>query len=325
MKKILYGTMYSFKEIKNLKIFYSFLMFALILISGSYFVSQTSFISQGRIMVDFSIFAISIFNIFIGIFIGASVVYDDIEKKSVFLTITRPIKRTEYLAGRFLGLAAAIIFSTIIMMLIFYFVLLIMHKFIVPAGYFAGNVKAKAGIVSHIKNKRVKSAPAEKNSGKNITGKLSIVKPAAKPFTFYSLPQPLIIQALFIIIESIFISAAALLFSLITSKALASIFAILVFFIGSVSSRMNDLVKPVKKIINGKVVIMHQANHALMSIVHFIYTVLPNFSIFNISSEAAYKVNVSAGIIFYRIVYGICYTALLFIISSLIFARKDIS
>ena len=287
MKKILYGTAYSFKEIKNSKIFYSFLIFALILISGSYFVSQTSFINQGRIMVDFSIFAISIFNIFIGIFIGASVVYDDIEKKSVFLTITRPLKRTEYLIGRFLGLASAIIFSTIIMMLIFYAVLLIMHKFIVPVGYSAGNVKDK--------------------------------------FTFYSLPQPLVIQALFIIIESIFISAAALLFSLITSKALASIFAILVFFIGNVSSRMNDLIMPVKKIINGKIVIVHQANHILAAIVHFIYAVLPNFSIFNISSEAAYKLNISAGAIFYRIIYGLSYTILLFIASSFIFAKKDIS
>ncbi len=287
MKKILYGTAYSFKEIKNSKIFYSFLIFALILISGSYFVSQTSFINQGRIMVDFSIFAISIFNIFIGIFIGASAVYDDIEKKSIFLTITRPLKRTEYLIGRFLGLAAAIIFSTVIMMLIFYAVLLIMHKFIVPVGYSAGNVKDK--------------------------------------FTFYSLPQPLIIQALFIITESIFIASAALLFSLITSKALASIFAILVFFIGNVSGRMNDLIMPVKKIINGKIVIVHQANHILAAIVHFIYTVLPNFSIFNISSEAAYKVNISAGAIFYRIIYGLSYTVLLFVISSLIFAGKDIS
>ncbi len=287
MKKILYGTAYSFKEIKNSKIFYSFLIFALILISGSYFVSQTSFINQGRIMVDFSIFAISIFNIFIGIFIGASVVYDDIEKKSVFLTITRPLKRTEYLIGRFLGLASAIIFSTIIMMLIFYAVLLIMHKFIVPVGYSAGNVKGR--------------------------------------FIFYSLPQPLIIQALFIITESIFIASAALLFSLITSKALASIFAILVFFIGNISGRMNDLIMPVKKIINGKIVVVHQANHILAAIVHFIYTVLPNFSIFNISSEAAYKVNISTGAIFYRIIYGISYTILLFIASSFIFAKKDIS
>jgi ABC-type transport system involved in multi-copper enzyme maturation permease subunit len=238
-------------------------------------------------MVDFSIFAISIFNIFIGIFIGASVVYDDIEKKSVFLTITRPLKRTEYLIGRFLGLASAIIFSTIIMMLIFYAVLLIMHKFIVPVGYSAGNVKDK--------------------------------------FIFYSLPQPLIIQALFIITESIFIASAALLFSLITSKALASIFAILVFFIGNISGRMNDLIMPVKKIINGKIVVVHQANHILAAIVNFIYTVLPNFSIFNISSEAAYKVNISTGAIFYRIIYGLSYTILLFIASSFIFAKKDIS
>lgn len=283
MKKILYSTMYSFKEIKNSKIFYSFLIFALILISGSYFVSQTSFISQGRIMVDFSIFAITIFNIFIGIFIGSSIVYDDIEKKSIFLSITRPVKRTEYLIGRFLGLTAAIIFSTVIMMLIFYFVLLIMHKYVIPLKPFAGQP------------------------------------------TIYSLPQPLIIQALFIIIESVFIAAVALLFSLITSKALASIFTILVFFIGNVSSKMNDLVRPVKKIIGGKIVIVHQANHALTNIVHIIYAILPNFSIFNISSEAAYKIFISAGTVFYRIVYGLSYMVLLFIISSLIFARKDIS
>ncbi len=297
MEKILYGAMYSFKEIKSSKIFYSFLIFALILISGSYFVSQTSFINQGRIMVDFSIFAISIFNIFIGIFIGSSVVYDDIEKKSVFLALTRPIRRTQYLIGRFLGLAAAIIFSTIIMMLIFYFVLLIMHKFIVPA------------------------MPVVKTVRHAIKPPLA----GSMPFTLYSLPQPLIIQGFFIIIESVFISAAALLFSLVTSKALASIFAILVFFIGNVSSRMNDLIKPVRKVINGKTVTVHQANHTLAAIVHFIYTVLPNFSLFNISSEAAYKISVSGGGISYRIIYGICYTALLFVISSLIFASKDIA
>ncbi len=310
MKNILYGIMYSFKEIKNSKIFYSFLIFALILISGSYFVSQTSFINQGRIMVDFSIFAISIFNIFIGIFIGSSVVYDDIEKKSIFLSITRPVKRTEYLTGRFLGLAAAIIFSTVIMMFIFYFVLLIMHKFIVPVVPNAGTVVSGVKSVHNNVNLQKGSAAYSRSS---------------HPFTFYMLPQPLIIQGLFIIIESIFISAAALLFSLVTSKALASIFAILVFFIGNVSSRMNDLVKPVKKIIKGKVVIVHQANHILTSTVHFIYTVLPNFSIFNISSEAAYKLDISSGIIFYRLIYGISYTVLLFIISSLIFSRKDIS
>jgi len=168
MKKILYGAMYSFKEIKNSKIFYAFLIFALILVSGSYFVSQTSFIGQGRIMVDFSIFAITIFNIFIGIFIGSSVVYDDIEKKSIFLTIARPLKRTHYLIGRFLGLTAAIVFSTITMMLIFYFVLLIMHEYVVPVKFSA----------------------------------------------MYSLPQPLIIQALFIIMASVFISVIALFFPL---------------------------------------------------------------------------------------------------------------
>ncbi|MHB1545221.1 MAG: hypothetical protein ACYCSB_02980 [bacterium] len=300
MKKIFYGAIYSFKEIKNSKIFYSFLIFALILISGSYFVSQTSFINQGRIMVDFSIFAISIFNIFIGIFIGASIVYDDIEKKSIFLTITRPLRRTEYLIGRFLGLASAITFSTIIMMLIFYSVLLIMHKFIVPA------------------------IPSPAVGGSDIKSAID-VSSVSRPFILYLLPQPLIIQALFIVIESIFISAAALLFSLITSKALASIFAILVFFIGNVSSRMNDLIKPVKKIMNGKTVTVHQANHTLAAIVHFIYIVLPNFSIFNISSEAAYKISISGGTIIYRIIYGLCYTILLFVIASLIFNRKDIS
>jgi hypothetical protein len=151
------------------------------------------------------------------------------------------------------------------------------------------------------------------------------LKPFAGQPTIYSLPQPLIIQALFIIIESVFIAAVALLFSLITSKALASIFTILVFFIGNVSSKMNDLVRPVKKIIGGKIVIVHQANHALTNIVHIIYAILPNFSIFNISSEAAYKIFISAGTVFYRIVYGLSYMVLLFIISSLIFTRKDIS
>ena len=48
-------------------------------------------------------------------------------------------------------------------------------------------------------------------------------------------------------------------------------------------------------------------------------------SLFALIPEAVLKDrNISSGVIFYRIVYGICYTALLFIISSLIFQRKVI-
>ncbi|MFW0884004.1 ABC transporter permease subunit [Candidatus Acidulodesulfobacterium sp. H_13] len=296
MKNILYTAIYSFNEIKNSKIFYSFLVFALVLIFGSYFVSQTSFISQGRIMVDFSIFAITIFNIFIGIFIGSSMVYDDIEKKSIFLSITRPVKRTEYLTGRFLGLTAAIILSTIIMMFIFYLVLLIMHKYVIPLPIRSvGKLGGQAPL--HIKTY----------------------------LTLYLLPQSLLIQALFIIIESVFIAVVALFFSLITSKALASIFTILVFFIGNISSRMNALVMPAKKIINGKEIIVHRVNYVLVAAVHLIYSVLPNFSIFNISSEVSYKISISSDAILYGIIYGLSYIILLFVISSLLFARRDIS
>ena len=281
MTKILYSAFYSFNEIKNSKIFYSFLIFALILISGSYFVSQTSFIDQGRIMVDFSIFAISIFNIFIGIFIGASIVYDDIEKKSIFLNLTKPIKRSYYLSGRILGLIMAIILSTFIMMIIFYGVLLIMKTYISPV-YF-GNIG------------------------------LEIV------------PQSIFVQGFFIIIESSFIAIIAILFSLITSKALASIFTIIILFIGEVSDRLNALVKPAKTIIDGKVKIENHINPLMAFIVHFLYTVLPNFSIFNISAETSYKINIPADIIFYRTIYGLSYSILLFIVALAVFNRKDIS
>lgn len=281
MKKILYSAFYSFNEIKNSKIFYSFLIFALILISGSYFVSQTSFIDQGRIMVDFSIFAISIFNIFIGIFIGSSIIYDDIEKKSIFLNLTKPIKRSYYLGGRILGLILAIIMSTFIMTIIFYAVLLIMRKYVSPV-YFGG-------------------------------------------ISLEIMPQSIFVQSLFIIIESSFIAIIAILFSLITSKALASIFTIIILFIGEVSSRLNALVKPVKIITDGKLKIENHASPITILIVHFLYTVLPNFSIFNISADTSYKISIPADIIFYRFIYGLSYSILLFIIALVIFNKKDIT
>jgi ABC-type transport system involved in multi-copper enzyme maturation permease subunit len=281
MKKILYSAFYSFNEIKNSKIFYSFLIFALILISGSYFVSQTSFIDQGRIMVDFSIFAISIFNIFIGIFIGSSIIYDDIEKKSIFLNLTKPIKRSYYLGGRILGLILAIVMSTVIMTIIFYIVLLLMRKYVSPV-YF-GSISLEI------------------------------------------MPQSIFVQSFFIIIESSFIAIIAILFSLITSKALASVFTIIILFIGEVSSRLNALVKPIKVIVDGKLKIEHHASPITIFIVHLLYTVLPNFSIFNISTETSYKINIPAGIIFYRFIYGLSYSILLFIIALVIFNKKDIA
>lgn len=97
------------------RVLYAFLFFAFLLTLGGIILGSLSVGQNLRILVDLGLATISIFGGIIAIFVGTALVYKEIEKKTIYLIVTKPIKRWEFVLGKFLGLAICLLIVTVLM------------------------------------------------------------------------------------------------------------------------------------------------------------------------------------------------------------------
>jgi len=68
-----------------------------------------------RVVLDFGYFAISLFGVVIAIVMGVILVYKEIEKKTIFTIIPKPIHRHEFLLGKYLGMVVVLVIEVVVM------------------------------------------------------------------------------------------------------------------------------------------------------------------------------------------------------------------
>ena len=101
--------------------------FAVILgmILFSLFIASISLEQTTRMIVDFSVSAIYILQIFVAIFIGSMLIYKEVELRTFFLILPKPVRSSEIILGKCLGLTATTLvvtlFSTIALFIILLF------------------------------------------------------------------------------------------------------------------------------------------------------------------------------------------------------------
>ena len=99
----------TFREIIRDRILYGIVVFALILIGLSLALGELSFDEQARISANFGFTAIQMSAAILAIFIGSSLVAKEIEKQTILTLLARPITRTQFLLGKFVGLVLVIL------------------------------------------------------------------------------------------------------------------------------------------------------------------------------------------------------------------------
>jgi ABC-type transport system involved in multi-copper enzyme maturation permease subunit len=104
VSRILIIARMTFTETVRDKILYSILVFALAMIGSSAVLVTLSVGGEGRIVKDLGLACITIFGVFITTFIGISLVSREIERRTIFTLLSKPVRRAEFLVGKFLGL-----------------------------------------------------------------------------------------------------------------------------------------------------------------------------------------------------------------------------
>jgi len=105
----------TFRETVRDKILYNLILFALVLILSSIILGHLTLGNEDKIILDLGLSAISIFGMLIAIFIGIGLVHKELEKRTVYALLAKPVHRYELILGKFAGLLFTLLVNVAVM------------------------------------------------------------------------------------------------------------------------------------------------------------------------------------------------------------------
>lgn len=115
----------TFREAVRDRVLYNLLVFVLLLVASAPLVGAISIDIERLFLVNVGLTSISLFGVIIAIFIGIGLVAKEIEKKTLYTILSRPVRRWEFIAGKYFGLLMTLVVNAALMTLGFYAALLI--------------------------------------------------------------------------------------------------------------------------------------------------------------------------------------------------------
>jgi ABC-type transport system involved in multi-copper enzyme maturation permease subunit len=120
----------TFREAVRDRVLYNLVAFALLLSGAAILVGQISIDIERLVVIDLGLSAVSLFGVVIAIFIGIGLVSKEIEKRTLYTVLSRPVRRWEFIVGKFCGLAGTLIVNASFMAIgVFGALLYVAHKF----------------------------------------------------------------------------------------------------------------------------------------------------------------------------------------------------
>jgi ABC-type transport system involved in multi-copper enzyme maturation permease subunit len=112
-----------FRESVRDKVLYNLVFFAVMLIAVSYLLAQLTAGQDIKIIKDLGLAAMSLFGLFIAVFIGIGLVSKEVEKRSIYALLAKPISRPQFVLGKYLGLVLTLLVNLSVMAIAYYAVL----------------------------------------------------------------------------------------------------------------------------------------------------------------------------------------------------------
>ncbi len=123
---------HTFKEAVRDRILVLFVMFAIAMMAASTVLSWLTVGSELKIVTDLGLGALALFGTMIAIFIGITLVYKEVEKKTIYAVLAKPVGRWEFLVGKYCGLMLTLAVVTGLMA-VFYLALVWWKAGVFPA------------------------------------------------------------------------------------------------------------------------------------------------------------------------------------------------
>ena len=105
----------TFREAVRDRVLYNLIVFALLLIGSAIFIGELSGGQEIKIVTDLGLSAMLLFGVFIAIFVGVGLVYKEIERRTLYAILSKPIGREQFLFGKYLGLNLTLLVNVALM------------------------------------------------------------------------------------------------------------------------------------------------------------------------------------------------------------------
>jgi ABC-type transport system involved in multi-copper enzyme maturation permease subunit len=116
-----------FKESVRDRVPYSLVLFAILLMAASYLISQLTAGQDLKIIKDLGLASIGVIGLLIAIFIGIGLVSKEVERRSIYSLLAKPVSRTSFILGKFGGLVLTLVANVSAMTVAYFLVLAYMH------------------------------------------------------------------------------------------------------------------------------------------------------------------------------------------------------
>jgi ABC-type transport system involved in multi-copper enzyme maturation permease subunit len=112
-----------FRESVRDKVFYNLALFSLLMIGSSFLIGQLTAGQDVKIIKDLGLAATSMFGLFLAVFIGIGLVSKEVERRSIYSLLSKPITRAQLVLGKYCGLTLTLAVNIVVMAVALYAVL----------------------------------------------------------------------------------------------------------------------------------------------------------------------------------------------------------
>lgn len=317
MSKVLAIAHNTFKEAVRNRILYVLLFFAALILLGSWVASTLSIANNEKVMRDLGVAGINIIGLLIAVFVGIGLVYNEMDKKTIYTIISKPISRWQFILGKYLGLLLTI-FLNLLAMTWFFCAVLHLRQYL--------DTDAMVKALWHETAEGMMKGP----SGFQIVWyyvesfSLSIGKATLNVGSLGAYYQPitqgLIMSTALITVELAVVTAFAVLYSTFSSPTLSAFLTVLTFVIGRMNS---DLYEFAQTIIQKAGSIDNLASGEKLGyyLLMFVSHVAPNLEVFSLRPEISDMQATPFDP--YAWAYGIIYSSAILLIAILAFNRRN--
>ncbi|MFB3896853.1 MAG: ABC transporter permease [bacterium] len=286
----------TFREAIRNKILYILLVFAILLILFSVILAILSIGQEQKIIKDVGLSAILFFGVLISIMVGIGLIYNELDKRTIYVIVSKPIHRYEFVLGKFFGLLLTLAVNVVMMSVVFFLLVLFRQ----PVTTLIDQVIFWLGRVTNQQMwDIIKSALATFSQGiNNLPELLPLMKAIA--FTF---------------LELTIITAIAVMFSSFSTPILSAVFTFILFIVGHLTQDLLLLAQNLAK--KGTAISLLISYFAQI----FAY-ILPDFEVLNIRNHVVSNIPVTWSLT-QSAVYAICYTSCVLIIAMVAFERRN--
>jgi hypothetical protein len=278
-------TVNTLTELTRLKVFYVLLVFALLLIGSSIFMAEFTFQQEFQILKDVSLGAMSIFTSLLAIVATARLIPQDIEDRTVYTILAKPVPRFEYLLGKIAGVLLLLAISTVVMGAVFLAVLYMREQ-----------------TVLHATLRQLSAAPRDQ-----IEGAVSTIRASAVNIDIFPGIVIIYLKACLLAALTLFVSTFA------TTNIFTIVVMAFIYFIGHLQATAREYWLQ-----------EHGSGWITRVFLAVVALLFPDLQAFNLVDDIVAGTAISLGLFFKTAGLGVFYTTIYTLLAAFVFYGKEL-